>query len=1521
MSAFVFDLQRYTTNYNKNSWVAGTYLDDNITNYAGGATVYGYSGNDYIYNSTYGDYKINYSYGYVTIDGGDGDDTIRSYDPYVSINGGAGNDYISIYSGSYAGVITVKGGTGNDIVIGDSATGGSGVLYQYAYGDGYDSILNYNSHDTISISGASSWSSIISGSNVIVSVPGSGAMTLVGASDKTLNIYPTVSPVINNTYSYVPINGTSGNDSIVNSGYYVTINSGYGNDTIYNGYVNYVSVNSGEGDDSISNYSAWYSTVNAGDGNDTIVVPYRAYYNSLNGGAGSDKISLGSGNGNGYSGGNTVVGGTGNDTIWGNPDSAFGNVYRYYYGDGYDSILNYSSQDTVSIGGSYYYTRSTVGSDVVISLLSGGAMTLNGASNKTVNITGGIPTIISSVMTNTVKNIYVNGTSGKNTIDNLAGGVTIKAGGGDDSIYNSTSSYYTINNSWGYVTIDGEGGNDTIFSNDPYVSINGGAGDDSIKVVSGSSYRGITINGGVGNDTIYGSSLGGGVLYQYKYGDGSDVIYNSKAGDTISISGASGWSSMTSGNNVLLTVANSGVITLIGAKNNMPDVYPKTIKSDINNYTDNTLISGTSSADTINNYGDRVTVKANGGNDKIYNNKGDYASIVAGNGDDSIYGNNDYTTVSGGAGKDTITGNHWRSKLFGNGDNDLISITTYWYNTIDGGSGNDTICAGGSEHSINGGAGSDRISLSGNKLTVKGGTGNDTIYGDTATSHLYQYGAGDGSDIIYNWSSSDSLTITGGRSWSSVTNNNNVLINVANSGTISLMGAKGKTINVYPTSTPSPSVPLVPSSNVTAQDVIKKFMKSLDTTNYSGTAAVNQAVSVASGGYFRNVQAVIDSMINDRNNSTDGNSFLQNYCGIILDNDDTGAISGKDAGGSTYLKTASGIVPESGSVNNFTGSSFSTNGLNIRLANCTGGSNFYDMSYGNLTNSTQRYIWQAFQTWWAGGALNLIANSYGSNYGFNSSSSATVKDMQFGFVNENSGVMATTWYWWNGNGKSTRLAMSVNMHNYNSLVIGDSDGKRSGSSFYLDRVLSHEFTHAVMAANVNYFCDLPMFVSEGTAELTHGTDDDRKDEILALANNTSNLRYALNNDCYNSYAGGYMFLRYLAKQGSEHYPTANSSGYSSSNMAVSGNNADKGNSTVKGSLLTLGKSFEDELVDLTEYSSKVKKVDATALSKGIMIIGNQKANSISAGAGADTLSGNTGDDTLTGNDGNDLIRGDSGNDLINGNAGNDSINGGTGDDTLTGGDGKDVFIYGANGGSDVITDYTQSKDKIKLLEENVSITAVNVSGNDVMLSVGAQGSITVKNGKGKKITVIDGKGKSVTKKYSDSVKTLTVTNDMTSPVTVKSSVNVIDASNRSVSVKIKGNKLDNTILGGSKKDSLYGEAGNDSVIGNDGNDKLYGGKGDDTLWGGSGNDSLWGNDGADTFIYNSGEGKDVIFGFDKNDTLTLDSLDFKASYSKKNKAVALKFDSGSVTLQDFTAKTFHINDDIYKISGSKFKKQ
>ncbi|MEM8992608.1 MAG: Ig-like domain-containing protein [Pseudomonadota bacterium] len=55
--------------------------------------------------------------------------------------------------------------------------------------------------------------------------------------------------------------------------------------------------------------------------------------------------------------------------------------------------------------------------------------------------------------------------------------------------------------------------------------------------------------------------------------------------------------------------------------------------------------------------------------------------------------------------------------------------------------------------------------------------------------------------------------------------------------------------------------------------------------------------------------------------------------------------------------------------------------------------------------------------------------------------------------------------------------------------------------------------------------------------------------------------------------------------------------------------------------------------------------------------------------------------------GDDVVLGRGGQETIFGGSGDDWIAGGTGDDMLTGGAGEDIFIFGRNGGTDVITDF------------------------------------------------------------------------------------------------------------------------------------------------------------------------------------------------------------------------------------------
>ena len=331
---------------------------------------------------------------------------------------------------------------------------------------------------------------------------------------------------------------------------------------------------------------------------------------------------------------------------------------------------------------------------------------------------------------------------------------------------------------------------------------------------------------------------------------------------------------------------------------------------------------------------------------------------------------------------------------------------------------------------------------------------------------------------------------------------------------------------------------------------------------------------------------------------------------------------------------------------------------------------------------------------------------------------------------------------------------------------------------------------------IDGFFDLPQFITEGTAELTHGIDDTRTSTIMNVLSSTSNLRNALSltpgTGTSGSYAAGYAFLRYLAKQGAEHYPTSGSLSSDSANLSVAYKEAaESGAVSVSSNLLTVSKDFKGTEIDLTKYASTVEKVDATALAKGVEIIGNKNANSIAAGVGNDTLSGGTGKDTLSGGEGNE-----------------------------------------------------------------------------------------------------------------SAMKAVTYTNKSSAKVTLASDVTVGDASARTKAIKIAGNARDNFLVGGK------------------GNDSLSGGNEVDTLFGGKGNDTLYGGAGADTFIYASGEGKDVISGFDNSDMLQITGT-FSGTYNKSKKEIYFKVDStaSAITLKGFTATGFNVNDTVYKISGTKLVKK
>ena len=258
------------------------------------------------------------------------------------------------------------------------------------------------------------------------------------------------------------------------------------------------------------------------------------------------------------------------------------------------------------------------------------------------------------------------------------------------------------------------------------------------------------------------------------------------------------------------------------------------------------------------------------------------------------------------------------------------------------------------------------------------------------------------------------------------------------------------------------------------------------------------------------------------------------------------------------------------------------------------------------------------------------------------------------------------------------------------------------------------------------------------------------------------------------------------------------------------------------------------------------------------------------------------------------VKGTSKADYIENHGDNVTISGSKGNDYVTGWGIGRAYVYSA--GNDTLQDFNEF--------DTIVLGSVKVNS-----SVRTAGTVTLKLSNKKTLTMTD--------YWDDKVNVVNSVSDV-------KKINVIRNDKEGVSVK--GTKQNDYIESWYEKVTIAGGSGDDTIDNNGSKTSINGGAGDDsirtwgsdvTIEGGKGNDSLWGGDDATKFIYKYGDDNDVIYGFDDNDTLTLDGLDFTSSY--KNETLTLKVTDGSITFRNFNTEVFHINIKTYRISGSKLK--
>ena len=214
------------------------------------------------------------------------------------------------------------------------------------------------------------------------------------------------------------------------------------------------------------------------------------------------------------------------------------------------------------------------------------------------------------------------------------------------------------------------------------------------------------------------------------------------------------------------------------------------------------------------------------------------------------------------------------------------------------------------------------------------------------------------------------------------------------------------------------------------------------------------------------------------------------------------------------------------------------------------------------------------------------------------------------------------------------------------------------------------------------------------------------------------------------------------------------------------------------------------------------------------------------------LFGGAGNDILTGGSGNDQIFGGSGNDMLLGKGGDDFLFGGSGDDTITGGVGSDQ-VFGESGNDRMIWNPGDGSD---LFEGGAGIDTAEVNG-----------------GNGSEVFTITANGSRVR---------FDRTNPAPFNIDIGTTENLVVNANGGDDVITAGNGLAGLI-----RLTIDGGTGNDTITGGDGNDTLIGGDGNDIINGGRGNDTALLGNGNDVFIWNPGDGSDVVEGQADFDTL------------------------------------------------------
>lgn len=1379
--------------------------NDTLTGYSTDDMINGLDGNDRI-TAAAGNHQIDGGFGNDDLWGGEGDDTLSGAEGSDTLGGGLGND---VLKGS-AGNDTLYGDAGNDTLDGgagnDMLWDGAGEdVYLFGLGSGQDTITNIE--DTAAAS-----------TDTVLLEAG------ITPSDVTLT--QAIRPVgsVSDLDLVISVKGTT--DRLVVQGHFAKYGSAstpignikFADGTVWDATaIALKALIATTGNDYLSGSDA-NDTLNALEGNDTLsggggedVLDGGLGSDTLWGGAGNDTLRGGTGvdSLDGGAGNDDLDGGSGNDRLSG---GAGADTYRFGKGSGSDYIAN-SDGDVVGINPDTIL----LGTDIIPTDL-----TLNRSSDDLIIRINGTDDLLQ------VKSYFVNDGASSNVVENLrfASGTvwnhaTVKA----NALLITPVAGMPLTGSTANETLVGGQGNDTL---------NGQAGND-------------TLDGGAGDDSLYGGT--GNDTFLFGRGAGQDIVdaNDTQTGkvDAIRIGAGVQPSDLT------LTISGDDLVLSINGTSDKLRVYRFFYQYPGNQVEQIEFAEGTIwDLATIRSKASRIT------------NEHDLAFGI--DSDDNISSLSGNDTVYARAGNDTVNGGIGNDSLHGEDGNDLIQ----------GGSERDSLYGGSGDDTLDGGSGDDYL---------VGGAGIDT----------YLFGKGSGHDqIATDANSTAKLEII--KMGAGVTPADVSLVRENHALRVILSSGDSLYIGSYFSGYPFEQIKFADGTTWDADSIKAKVLLGSDRGDsligyesadiISGLAG-DDTIYGAAGNDDLNGGIGLDSLYGEDGNDTilggsqndrvdggngadslqgqDGNDELFGQAG----NDTLDGGAGEDtldggAGSDTYLfgRGAGKDVINSAD----------TTASKVDVIQLGAGILASDIALKRENDALLLSI--------KGSVDSLRINNYFVN---DASSGSQVEQIRF--------ADATVW--------------DIGAVKAKVVTATDGDDTLFGyaTSDALDGLMGDDVIYG-RAGNDGIDGGLgadSLYGEDGDDVIQGGNQDD----YLYGGNGSDNLRGQSGDDTLfggsgnDTLDGGAGHDALFGDDGDDRYKFGRGSGQDT--IYASDGALD---------VIELGAGILPDDVVLTRPASDSSLYRAVTLSiKGTSDTlslngyfyddsGEDQIGRIIFSTGAvwtpdivksKLLQATSEDNALYGYAAADLISGLAGEDQLYGNAGNDTLDGGEGSDSLSGEAGDDTFVFGRYGGNDTILGWSTSPQEMNTLQFKDGITLSDISTTDFKSS-GLRDLRMAIRGTSDTIQINSFFSSSYAIGTSNPIQRIQFADgiawDAATLLKFHSSIEKVNPltgaqlTGGASTDRLRGLQGSDTLIGlaggdflmgGANGDSLDGGADDDWLYGEDGNDTLLGGDGADVLSGGVGQDVHYGGVGTDTYVYNKGDGYDVIYGQRAEDTLIM----------------------------------------------------